>query len=124
MDTSQRLHSLDNLRAAMMWLGIVLHVAAIHMVGESPLTWRDKATSPLADLLLAFIHSFRMPVFFIVAGFFAALLVQSRGAMGMLKHRFRRIAVPFMVFWPPLVVLTVVMVMLYVHLMHYGRFGI
>lgn len=124
MDTPQRLHSLDNLRAAMMWLGIVLHVAAIHMVGESPLIWRDKATSPLADLLLAFIHSFRMPVFFIVAGFFAALLVQSRGPMGMLKHRFRRIAVPFLVFWLPLVVLTVVMVMLYVHLMHYGRFGI
>lgn len=123
MDTPQRLHSLDNLRAAMMWLGIVLHVAAIHMVGESPLIWRDKATSPLADLLMAFIHSFRMPVFFIVAGFFAAMLVQSRGPMGMLKHRFRRIAVPFLVFWPPLVVLTVVMVMLYVHLMHYGTFG-
>lgn len=124
MDTPQRLHSLDNLRAAMMWLGIVLHVAAIHMVGESPLIWRDQATSPLADLLLAFIHSFRMPVFFIVAGFFAAMLVQRRGPLGMLKHRFRRIAVPFLVFWLPLVLLTVVMVMLYVHLMHYGTWGV
>lgn len=26
-DSRQRLHALDNLRAAMMWLGIVLHVA-------------------------------------------------------------------------------------------------
>jgi hypothetical protein len=44
----------------------------------------------VADLLVALIHAFRMPVFFIVAGFFAAMLVQRRGRSGLLKHRFRR----------------------------------
>ena len=34
---ADRLYALDNLRALMMWLGIVLHVAAIHMVNDSPL---------------------------------------------------------------------------------------
>lgn len=96
----QRFHSLDNLRASMMWLGIVLHVAIIHWVGDFPLPWRDPQTTPLANLLFAVIHAFRMPVFFIVAGFFVALLVERRGCPGMLKNRLLRIGVPFVLFWP------------------------
>ncbi|NRF69904.1 acyltransferase family protein [Aquincola sp. S2] len=119
-----RLHALDNLRAVMMWLGVVIHVVVMHTVGRSPLPWHDRATTPLADFLMAFIHSFRMPVFFIVAGFFVAMLAQQRGPGGMLKHRFRRIAVPFLVFWPLVLITTMVMVLLYVHNAHHGRFGI
>ena len=44
----ERLHALDNLRATMMWLGIVLHVAVIHLAGPSPLPWRDNQTTPAA----------------------------------------------------------------------------
>lgn len=124
MNTPHRLHSLDNLRASMMWLGIVLHVSVNHLVGESPLPWRDSATSRVADLLLAFIHAFRMPVFFMLAGFFVALLVQRRGWRAMLAHRFKRIALPFLLFWPPIVVVSVVMVMLFVHRMVRGSFGL
>ena len=79
-DGPERLYALDNLRAAMMWLGIVLHVAVIYIAGPSPLPWRDNQTTPTADLLMAFIHAFRMPVFFILAGFFVALLIERRGA--------------------------------------------
>ena len=74
-----RLHALDNLRALMMWLGIVIHVAVIHMTRDNPLPWQDGARTKVADLLVAFIHAFRMPVFFILAGFFVALLLRSRG---------------------------------------------
>jgi len=108
----------------MMWLGIVIHVAVIHIVGESPLVWRDQATSPAANLLVAFIHSFRMPVFFIVAGFFMAMLVQRHGPLGMLKHRFKRLALPFLLFWPPILVVTMTLALLYVHRMVRGSFGI
>jgi len=114
--TPQRLHALDNLRALMMWLGIVLHVAINHITTVSPLPWRDPKTSPVADLLLLFIHSFRMPVFFVLAGFFVALLVERRGAGGMLKNRGLRLALPFTLFWPPLFVLTAVLSMVYIHL--------
>src|SRR4051794_3556469 len=86
-----RLHALDNLRALMMWLGIVLHVAVIHMVANAPLPWRDEARTRFADTLTGFIHAFRMPVFFILAGFFVALLLQSRGPAGLVKHRLRRL---------------------------------
>lgn len=124
MDTTQRLHSLDNLRAAMMWLGIVLHVATQHLTGYSPLPWRDPATSPWADLLVAWIHTFRMPVFFIVAGFFVALLVQRRGLRGMLGHRFQRVALPFLVFWPPILLGMMLMVLLYLHRARTGLWGL
>jgi len=124
MNTPQRLHSLDNLRASMMWLGIVLHVSVAHLSGESPLPWRDNATSPVADLLFPFIHAFRMPVFFVLAGFFVALLVQRRGLGGMLVHRFKRIALPFLLFWPPLLLLSVVAMMLFVHRMADGSLGL
>ncbi|MBI5255353.1 MAG: acyltransferase family protein [Burkholderiales bacterium] len=124
MDTSQRLHSLDNLRAAMMWLGIVLHVAAQHIAGFSPLPWRDTATTPWADLLVALIHTFRMPVFFIVAGFFAALLVQRRGLRGMLSHRFQRVALPFLVFWPPIAFGMTLLVLVYLYRSKTGDWGL
>ncbi|PIF75789.1 hypothetical protein CLU95_2942 [Variovorax sp. 54] len=120
----QRLHALDNLRALMMWLGIVLHVAINHLTVASPLPWRDPKTSPVADLLLLFIHSFRMPVFFVLAGFFVALLVERRGADGMLKNRSLRLALPFAIFWPLLFVGTTVLAMVYIHLSVRGEPGI
>ncbi|MDQ0573322.1 glucan biosynthesis protein C [Variovorax paradoxus] len=124
VDTSpplaERFYALDNLRALMMWLGIVLHVAVNHITTESPLPWRDPKTSPAADLLLLFIHSFRMPVFFVLAGFFVALLAERRGAGGMLKNRGLRLALPFAVFWPPLFALMAVLSMVYIHLTVHG----
>lgn len=122
--TPQRLHALDNLRALMMWLGIVLHVAINHLTVDSPLPWRDPKTSPVADLLLLFIHSFRMPVFFVLAGFFVALLVERRGANGMLKNRSQRLALPFAIFWPLLFAGTTVLAMVYIHLTVRGVPGI
>lgn len=119
-----RLHSLDNLRAVMMWLGIVLHVSLQHMDGPSAFTWRDPATSPWADRLVMFIHCFRMPAFFIMAGFFAALLAQRRGAWGMLRHRLLRIGLPFVLFLAPLTAAVVWLAMGYTHLMHDGTWGI
>ncbi|QOY93488.1 acyltransferase family protein [Massilia sp. UMI-21] len=124
MDQAKRLHAFDNLRAVMMWLGILLHVAINHTTGPSPLPWRDSQTSPVADLVLLFIHAFRMPVFFILAGYFVALLVARRGPKGMLAHRLRRLLLPFAIFWPVLIVCTTLLMLVYVHLMARGTVGI
>ncbi|HSV35658.1 MAG TPA: acyltransferase family protein [Ramlibacter sp.] len=120
----QRLHALDNLRGLMMWLGIVLHVAVIHMVGVSPLPWRDNMRAAWADGLAAFIHAFRMPVFFILAGFFVALLVQRRGPRAMLVNRMKRLALPFALFWLPVFSACVVFALMFVHRMARGTWGI
>jgi len=122
--SAQRLHALDHLRAAMMWLGIVLHVAVIHMAGPSFLPWRDDKTTPAADLLVAFIHAFRMPVFFILAGFFVALLMDQRGPAATVRHRLRRLALPFAVFWPPLFAACGVLVLVFRHRMVHGTWGL
>lgn len=121
---ADRLHALDNLRATMMWLGIVLHVAVIHLVSPSPLPWHDDRSTPVADLLMAFIHAFRMPVFFILAGFFVALLVRRRGSGGMLHNRLRRLALPFAVFWPLLFAVCGLLALLFLHRMARGTWGL
>lgn len=108
----------------MIWLGIVLHVAANHLTGPMLLPWRDKDTSEFADVLVAVIHVFRMPVFLILAGYFVALLVDRRGALQMLRHRMRRIALPFAIFWPVVFVLTGVLAMLYSFRAERGYFGL
>jgi glucans biosynthesis protein C len=119
-----RLHALDNLRALMMWLGIVLHGAAIYIVRETPIPWRDEQRTPVADMLLAFIHAFRMPVFFILAGFFVALLLASRGPAGMAKHRAMRLGLPFAIFWLPIAFASAVLALLFIHQMVTGTWGI
>lgn len=120
----ERLHALDNLRATLMWLGIVLHVAVIHLEGPSPLPWHDDRSTPVADLLMAFIHAFRMPVFFILAGFFVALLVQRRGTRAMVRNRLQRLALPFAVFWPPIYVACGLLALLFLHRMERGTWGL
>jgi glucan biosynthesis protein C len=96
-----RLHALDGLRAAMMLLGLVLHSAASYVTITLGAAWpfQDRARSGGFELLVFTIHLFRMPTFFVMAGFFAALLYQREGARGFLAHRARRILLPLLPAW-------------------------
>ena len=123
-DARSRNHALDNLRAVMMWLGIVLHVAVNHMQAPTLLPWKDSQTSPWADLIMMLIHAFRMPVFFMLAGFFVARMIEQRGHGGMLRDRLRRIGLPLLVFWPILAILIGCLALMFVHLMQRGVVGI
>lgn len=119
-----RVHALDNLRACMMWLGIVLHVAVNHLSAPSMLPFKDRDVTVFADLTLIFIHTFRMPVFFMLAGFLAAMMADTRGYGVMLRNRVRRIALPFAVFWPIVFIVTVVLVLAFRHMMATGTLGL
>ena len=99
MHIPERIYSLDALRATMMLLGIVLHAAESYSVGVDLLWPKDpNTTSSFFTYLSSFIHIFRMPVFFMISGFFGSLLFYGRGSSKMLKQRFRRIVLPFVVF--------------------------
>ena len=50
--------------------------------------------------LVQLVHGFRMPVFFLLSGFFCALLWQRRGLRGLLKNRILRIALPLIICIP------------------------
>src|SRR5260221_7711485 len=93
-----RYHALDALRAAMMFLGIYLHVAVAYSpVGGWPLKLPPLTTS--LDFTISLIHIFRMPAFYMMAGFFAALLYRRYGLRRAARNRFTRIVIPFVVGW-------------------------
>lgn len=96
-----RLHYMDNLRAIIMLAGVFFHAGLAY----SPMyqaVWfsADQVNSRYVEYLVNFFHIFRMPLFFVIAGFFAALLVQRKGLGGMLKNRSGRILLPFILFLP------------------------
>lgn len=102
MHHDDRLHYMDNLRALAMLAGVVFHAALAY----SPLVhnyWAaaDAGGSAWIDVVAWFVHLFRMPLFFVIAGFFAALLVRKRGIGGMLRNRLARVLLPFLIFLPP-----------------------
>lgn len=115
-----RYHALDNLRALMMWLGIVLHVCVVYITVPIHLPWRDDRHTITADFLFATIHTFRMPVFFVIAGFLALMLLQKRGARGFARHRLMRLGLPFLIFWPLVAVPTVMAGILFVNRIQRG----
>ena len=96
-----RYHYMDNLRALAMITGIFFHAALAY----SPLLnnlWltASNETSVTLDSLAWFTHLFRMPLFFLIAGFFTCYLVQKRGISGLLKNRLVRIFLPLFIFLP------------------------
>ena len=105
-----RIHSLDALRAVMMLLGLVLHTALSYIPNISSGEWpyQDPQSSEGFGWLVSLIHTFRMPAFFVVAGFFASFLVQRRGTGAFLRHRLNRIGIPLVGGWILLFPLTAV----------------
>ena len=77
--SAERLHALDALRALAMFLGVVLHAALGFMTFDVPFTpVMDASRSVVFDIIVFFTHAFRMQAFFVVAGYFAALLLARR----------------------------------------------
>ena len=95
---SQRFYDLDALRAVAMFLGIVLH-SSVFLVSDPQPLWPIHDSRASGDrtytLLIETIHGFRMPVFFLLSGFFSALLWQRRGLRRLALQRLRRIGIPF-----------------------------
>jgi hypothetical protein len=77
-----------------MLLGIVLH-AALSFV-DFPWVVQDRSSEPALGLLVLAVHGFRMPVFFLLSGFFAAMRWRRYGLAGLLRHRAKRIALPLL----------------------------
>jgi hypothetical protein len=92
----RRYYGLDALRGVMMMLGIVLHSAALHMTAPVLEISIDPATSPIFLIVVLFIHNFRMPLFFVLAGFFASLLVKKYELRGALVNRAKRVLGPLL----------------------------
>ena len=98
---TERWHYLDNLRALAMIGGVFFHAMlayspALHQLWLSA----DTQQSVWIDAVGWFSHLFRMPLFFVIAGFFAAYIVGKRSMDGMLKNRAKRVLLPLIIFLP------------------------
>ncbi len=93
---SDRIYAFDALRAIMMLLGLVLHAGLTYSSFDYSSFWpiKDPVNHIGFDVLVAIIHFFRMPVFFLVSGYFAALLFYKKGPRQMLINRAKRILLP------------------------------
>jgi peptidoglycan/LPS O-acetylase OafA/YrhL len=95
---SARYDALDCLRASMMLLGVVFH-AALPYTTLPIWYFKDARTEPAFDFVVLSLHAFRMPLFFVMAGFFGALLYDRRGPGGLIRNRVVRILLPLAVGW-------------------------
>ena len=96
---AERAHALDALRAIAMLLVVFAHAAVPYLdlpLGNLP--WAIRADAPSALLSHAFwwLHPFLMPLFFVLAGLFAAQAAGTRGPHAFLGQRARRILVPLL----------------------------
>ena len=93
-----RRHDLDALRSGAMLLGIALHAAISFMPGaEGGWAVHDPEQHEAFALILAVIHGFRLPLFFMISGFFTAMLWRRRGLKALIVHRCKRVLLPCLI---------------------------
>lgn len=97
--TQPRLDYLDAVRAIALILGIVFHASLSFMPIFIGWAVMDISTSDLVRYFVLISHSFRMELFFLIAGFFACMTLKSRGLASFFRTRLVRIAVPFILGW-------------------------
>jgi len=83
------------LRSFAMLLGIALHAATSFVTFPWPV--RDSEQSNVLLLLIGAVHGFRMPLFFLLSGYFTMLVYTRRGLTSLLQQRFRRIFLPLVI---------------------------
>jgi peptidoglycan/LPS O-acetylase OafA/YrhL len=93
--SATRRTDLDALRSFAMLLGVALH-AAMSFV---PFPWpvHDTERSDALLLLIGAVHGFRMPLFFLLSGYFTMLVFSRRGLASLVEQRFMRIFLPLVI---------------------------
>ena len=92
---TERLSGLDALRASLILLGLPFHAALPYAEGAMGLMQADHTSGAVATLVVV-LRTFRMPTFFLVAGFFAALILARRTPDAWIAERARRLLIPLL----------------------------
>ena len=97
-EEKRRYHDLDFVRAVAMLLGLLLHVCIFFMPPHKYFWGAGDYHGDVLNLqFLSFIHLFRMQLFFLLAGFFAELVIDRKGLSHFMGDRSKRIFLPFAV---------------------------
>ena len=103
---SERFHGLDFLRAMAMLMGLVFHASMLYYIPVMADGFKDfgvsSATMPSMEAWLSaivyWLHSWRMTVFFMISGFFTALVLSKRTTRHFIKDRFVKLAITTVLF--------------------------
>ncbi len=98
-NNSQRLHYLDAVRAFALLAGVVFHASLSFLPVFIGWAVMDVSTSNWIGNFMLISHAFRMPLFFLIAGYFARMALCNLGSTEFLKSRFFRILIPFVIGW-------------------------
>jgi glucan biosynthesis protein C len=90
-----REHFWDALRALLMLLGIPYHVALSYQIRQDFIVHSGEGVPGFREFA-EMLHLWRMPAFFVIAGYFAMLLLARRDPGAWLKSRFMRLGLPFL----------------------------
>ena len=91
---TDRLHSLDFLRAFALLMGVLLHVLMLFL---EPFDGSEPRLG--ASIVFIWIHTWRMPLFMLLAGFFTALSLSNRNIGNYAVNRLIRLGVPLLLLW-------------------------
>ncbi|OIQ47538.1 MAG: hypothetical protein BM565_06015 [Gammaproteobacteria bacterium MedPE] len=97
--SSSRLAYLDGVRAFALILGIIFHASLSFMPIFIGWAVMDINTSDNIGAFVVVSHSFRMELFFLIAGYLSCLSVSKHGVKHFFKLRLIRIGIPFIVGW-------------------------
>ena len=92
--TEVRFNNLDFLRAFALLVGVLLHALSLYL---EPIDGSEPR--PLAAILFIWIHSWRMPLFMILAGFFTCLSLSKRNTSSYALNRLVRLGGPLILLW-------------------------
>ncbi len=104
--SDQRFHGLDFLRAMAMLFGLLFHAPLLYYIPGMADAFKDfgvatatiPAMEPWLHLMIQWLHSWRMCVFFIISGFFAGLVLRKRSPTEFITDRLVKIGVTMIVF--------------------------
>jgi glucans biosynthesis protein C len=99
--SDNRIELFDRSKVFASQFNVLLHVLVPFMItrtGMWPLKYQN-GTNQIPDTIIFIIHLFNMPMFFLMAGFFALFLFNKLGMKGFIYNRWRKIALPFLIAW-------------------------
>lgn len=99
LNTPERLYYLDAVRAFALLLGIVFHASLSFVPVFIGWAVMDISTSAVVSQFVLISHSFRMELFFLIAGFFSHRQFHHKGRRQFVASRLVRIALPFVIGW-------------------------